>query len=70
MAGALIMIYRPFRRGDHIIVTGLEGDVSKIDLRYTTLRAPDKEILIPNSNLFTNPVIISKLQKEQYRSAD
>jgi small conductance mechanosensitive channel len=58
LAGLLILIYKPFRMGDHISVTGLEGEVVNIDLRYTTLQAGQKTFLIPNSNLFTNPIIL------------
>ncbi|MCK5707470.1 MAG: mechanosensitive ion channel [Candidatus Aureabacteria bacterium] len=58
LAGTLILIYRPFQCGDRIKITGFEGDVVCIDLRYTTLKADNKEILIPNSNLFNNPVVI------------
>jgi small-conductance mechanosensitive channel len=64
LAGALILFYRPFRRGDHISVTGFEGCVIDIDLRYTTLETKDRIILIPNSNLFTNPVVLNKKAKD------
>jgi small-conductance mechanosensitive channel len=52
-------MYRPFRSGDRITVTGLEGIVSGIDLRYTVLASADKKILIPNSSLFTNPIVVT-----------
>ena len=58
LAGALILIYHPFRRNDRIAVVGFEGVVIEIGLRYTVLQAEDKKILIPNSNLFTNPVSV------------
>ena len=58
LAGALILIYHPFRRNDRIAVLGFEGVVIEIGLRYTVLQAEDKKILIPNSNLFTNPVSV------------
>lgn len=58
LSGVLIIVYQPFRRGDRIIVTGLEGTVVDIDLRYTVLDGGDKRIYIPNSNLFSNPVIV------------
>lgn len=60
LAGVLILLYRPFGRGDHISVTGLDGRVLHIDLRYTTLDGGDKVILIPNSNLFTNPIVVDR----------
>lgn len=69
MAGALILIYRPFRKGDQIIVTGLEGVVRNIDLRYTTLDTPEKRMLIPNSTLMTNPVIVFNPRQAAERNA-
>jgi small conductance mechanosensitive channel len=60
LAGVLILLYRPFHHGDQISVSGLEGKVMTIDLRYTTLAAEGKEILIPNSNLFTNPIVVNR----------
>jgi small-conductance mechanosensitive channel len=58
LAGAMILFYRPFRRGAHITVSGLEGVVKDIDLRYTTLVMNERRILLPNSTLLTNPVIV------------
>lgn len=59
LAGVLILFYRPFGRGDHITSAGMEGLVTNIDLRYTTLLAGDKRILIPNSNLLTNAIVVN-----------
>jgi small-conductance mechanosensitive channel len=58
VAGSLILIYRPFRRGDRISVSNFEGTVTEIDLRYTTLKDKEKKILIPNSFLFTHTICI------------
>lgn len=65
LAGILILVYRPFREGDQISVTGLEGMVTDIDLRYTTLHTKERKILIPNSNLFSNPVIVSMPEEKK-----
>lgn len=62
LAGFLILFYRPFATGDSISVAGLEGKVIAVDLRYTSLDSGDKLILIPNSNLFTNPIIVNRPQ--------
>lgn len=62
LAGVLLLIYRPFGRGDRIVVSGFEGVVEEIDLRYTTLQAGDRRILLPNSTLFSNPVSILEAQ--------
>lgn len=60
MAGFLILLYHPFVRGDKISVSGNEGVVMEINLRYTVLNSEDKKVLIPNSTLFTNVVIVEK----------
>ncbi len=61
LAGAMILFYRPFRKGDHIATAGLEGTVTAIDLRYTTLLKGEQRILIPNSTLLTNAVVVGAL---------
>jgi small conductance mechanosensitive channel len=58
IAGIMILIYKPFHRHDRISVTVLEGTVVQIDLRFTTLETADRRILIPNSNLLTNSIIV------------
>ncbi len=63
LAGALILVYRPFETNDRIVVAGLEGMVTHIDLRYTTLQAENKKILIPNSTLFTNAISVLSVTK-------
>ena len=60
LAGVMILMHRPFRRGDRIGVAGYEGIVVSIDLRYTTLQADEKTFLIPNSILFTNAIVLSQ----------
>ena len=56
MSGVLILLYRPSSINDHIIVTGLEGLVTEIDLRYTRLEKAGQVYLIPNSLLITNTI--------------
>lgn len=58
LSGALIMLYRPFRRHTRIQVAGLDGRAIEIDLRYTTLDGDGRRILIPNSPLFTNTIVV------------
>ncbi len=60
LAGVLILIYRPFNLHDNIKVSGYEGKVTAIDLRYTKLENEECSILIPNSKLFTDPITILK----------
>mgnify|MGYP001270477442 FL=1 len=58
IAGSIILLHRPFKINDRIIVVGHEGKVIKIDLRYTTIESEDKKVLLPNSILFTKEIII------------
>jgi small conductance mechanosensitive channel len=61
LAGMLIMLYQPFKLTDWIFLTGLGGVVEDINLRYTILRDQGgKQILIPNSLLFTNSITVSQ----------
>ncbi len=62
-AGLIILMYKPFRHADRIVVQTsttpwLEGIVSQVDLRYTTLELADRRILIPNANLLTNAIVV------------
>ncbi len=58
LSGVMILLYRPFVVGNEIKVSGYEGKVITIDLRYTELEAEGQKILIPNAKLFTDPVVI------------
>lgn len=58
LSGVLILLYRPFEIGNRIKVSGYEGIVVSIDLRYTKLDSEGNKILIPNSKLFSDPIII------------
>jgi len=60
ISGVLLLLYRPFSVGDEIIVSGFEGRVSAIDLRYTTLQLGKRSVFIPNSKLFTESVVLKE----------
>ena len=60
LAGVLIVIYKPFQRNDLIWVTDSEGIVTEINLRYTTLQTDGQKILIPNSIILNNKIIIKE----------
>ena len=70
LAGLLILIYNPFVRGDRITVSGNEGKVIEINLRYTVLQEEGKRALIPNSILFSNPVIVKREVQERIPGSD
>jgi len=58
LSGVLILLYRPFTIGNTIKISGFEGKVVAIDLRYTELYSEEHKVLIPNSKLFTDPITI------------
>lgn len=70
LSGLLILIYNPFVRGDHINVSGNEGQVIEVNLRYTVLQTEEKRILIPNSTLFITPVTINRRTPERLPGGD
>ena len=58
LSGVLILLYRPFEIGNRIKISGYEGIVVSIDLRYTELEGAGSRILIPNSKSFTDPITV------------
>lgn len=60
LAGVIVLMYRPFRVGDHVVTAGFEGKVTAIDLRYTTIDTGDNRHLIPNSTLLSKPVTVPR----------
>ncbi len=58
LSGVLILLYRPFEIGNRIKISGYEGIVVSIDLRYTELEGEGSKILIPNSKAFTDPITV------------
>jgi small conductance mechanosensitive channel len=60
LAGILILLTRPFDVGDQIQVEDFEGTVENIETRATTMRTYDgRRVVIPNSDLFTEAVIVN-----------
>jgi len=59
LAGILLLLQEPFRLGDLISVTGIEGNVSDIQARATVVTTKEgREVIIPNATIFTNPVAV------------
>lgn len=60
LAGILILLTEPFQIDDQIVFKNFEGTVQEIQTRATTIRTYDgRRIVIPNSELFTNSVIVN-----------
>jgi len=60
LSGVLILLYRPFEKGNRIRISGYEGVVVSIDMRYTELDSEGNRVLIPNSRLFKDPITVLK----------
>ncbi|WP_206364221.1 mechanosensitive ion channel family protein [Sphingomonas sp. UV9] len=60
LAGILLLINRPYRRGDQIVVKDFEGTVEHIQSRATLIKTYDgRRVIIPNSDVYTSPVIVN-----------
>ncbi|WP_295051506.1 mechanosensitive ion channel family protein [Sulfuricurvum sp.] len=59
-AGISLVITRPFKLGDTILVNKVYGIVEEIKLGYTTLRTEDEELItIPNKNMIGEVIVNS-----------
>ncbi len=56
VAGVLIVLYKTIELDDVIEISGTQGKVIDVNLRYITIKSEDKEHLVPNS-LFLNSKI-------------
>lgn len=56
-AGIMLLVFRPYKVGDVIVVGGQIGKVDEIDLFSTTLDTLDnRRIIIPNGSIFGNTI--------------
>ena len=59
LSGILILIQRPFRIDDQIVIGDYEGTVEQIDIRTTKLRTYGGErVLMPNSEVYTGAIVV------------
>jgi small-conductance mechanosensitive channel len=60
LAGILILLRQPFRRGDQIRFKDFEGTVEGIETRTTVIKTYDgRRVFIPNGEVFTNAVTVN-----------
>lgn len=66
LAGILLLLNEPFRLGDLISVTGLEGSVEDIQGRATLITTKEgRKVFIPNATLFTSPLAVGHKEEQQ-----
>jgi small conductance mechanosensitive channel len=58
IAGIVILAYKHIKINDFVKTKDWEGQVTDINLRYTTLRHNNMEIFVPNLILYTETVAI------------
>jgi small conductance mechanosensitive channel len=70
LAGILLLVRRPYRRGDQIVVKDFEGTVEHIESRATLIKTYDgRRVIIPNSDVYTSPVVVNTafpVRRSQY----
>ncbi len=65
LAGVMILIYKPFQEGDKVSVSGCEGKVTQINLRYTILDNQTERYMVPNSLVLTTPLKIMLTEEKK-----
>mgnify|MGYP001303173356 FL=1 len=60
ISGVLVLIYKPFNINDSIEIDKYKGVVIDVNLRYTVINQEGDEVLVPNSFIFSKPLIIKK----------
>ena len=52
-AGVMLIVFRPFKKGDFVDIAGTPGSVEAIGIFTTTLITPDNKVtIIPNGNIY------------------
>ncbi len=58
VAGLILLFERPIEIGDRVMIGDLEGDVTAINIRSTTIRTLNNvSIIVPNSDFISNKVV-------------
>ena len=61
--GILLVVFRPFKVGDHVTVSGQSGVVQSISIFYTTLLADDNTVVtLPNGTLTNAPIVNTSVE--------
>ena len=56
--GIIILVTKPFGKGDYVMTNDIEGSVEEIDILNTTLKTVDNKVVsIPNSSISNNALI-------------
>jgi small-conductance mechanosensitive channel len=61
LSGYALMVYKPFRRGDVVVIDGKPGYVRDITTVYTEIVREDGIYYVPNSELMKRPFLMKPL---------
>lgn len=68
-AGVMLIIYRPFTKGDYVEAGGTQGTVEEITLLTTMFATPDnKQVIVPNAAVFSG--VITNYSAKPVRRVD
>lgn len=57
-SGVMLILFKPFKKGDYVEVAGTAGSVDNISIFTTTLKTPDnKVVIIPNGGITSDNII-------------
>jgi len=57
-AGVMLVLFRPFTKGDFVEVAGVSGKVEEVFLVNTRLTTPDnKEVTVPNASILNDSIV-------------
>lgn len=56
-AGVMIIVFRPFNKGDFVEIAGASGVIDSINIFTTTMTTPDnKEVIVPNGSILSSNI--------------
>ena len=68
-AGALIILFKPYKAGDHVEGAGKEGTVEEVQIFTTVLNTPDnRRVIVPNSQMMNG--VITNISANDTRRVD
>jgi small conductance mechanosensitive channel len=68
-SGVMLLVFRPFGKGDFVEVAGVKGSVQHVGIFNTTLSTPDNvRVIVPNSSIYG--AIISNYSANDTRRND
>jgi small conductance mechanosensitive channel len=56
-SGVMLLLFRPFKKGDFVDVAGVKGTVDEVGIFTTVLNTPDNvRIIVPNSEIYGSTI--------------